>query len=81
MRTRPYGDEEPPTSPLTEFLCGFFMVAIGFPTQIGWVFQSLGWISGTELLGISAALGVLGGIYMAKECARQAPGKEKYEAK
>jgi Kef-type K+ transport system membrane component KefB len=53
--------------PLGEYLCGFFVVAIGFPMQIGWVFQSLGWITGIELLQISAALGVLGGAYFARE--------------
>ena len=80
MKHRDY-DQPEPSSPLAEFLGGFFIVAIGFPMQIGWVFQSLGWINGMELLEISVALGVFGGVYFARECQRDNSRKESYEAK
>lgn len=62
--------------PLGEFLCGFFMVAIGFPMQIGWAFVAYAGMSNTTLIQLSAALGVMAGLYFAWECARQPLRKE-----
>jgi hypothetical protein len=54
---RVYGEDETKESPLAEFWLGFLIGSIGFSSQIGWVFVSLGWINGKGLLLISLIIG------------------------
>lgn len=66
---------------LGEFVCGFFLVSIGFPLQLGWAFVAYAGMSNAMLMKLSVALGVLAGSYMAWECISYRPGKETYEKK
>lgn len=65
MGWRVYGEDETKESPLAEFWLGFLIGSIGFSSQIGWVFVSLGWINGKGLLLISLIIGSALGVKMA----------------
>jgi Kef-type K+ transport system membrane component KefB len=65
MGYRTYSEPEPEESIIGDFLIGLFLGGVGVPSQFGWVFVSLGWVSGTTLLITSIIIGVLLGIRFA----------------
>lgn len=70
-RIHAYGEPRTKDSARSEFFWWFLIIAIGFPTQIGWVLTSQGWIDDITLLGISVGLGLLVGLRMAWDCAKR----------
>lgn len=65
MGWRVYGEEKPRESPVIEFLIGFFLGAVGFPTQIGWVFTYLGWLTIGVVFATGGGMGLLIGGHFA----------------
>lgn len=66
---------------LGEFVCGFFLVSVGFPLQLGWAFVAYAGMSNATLIKMSAALGVLAGLCMAWECLNSRLRKETHDEK
>lgn len=68
MRHKPWADEEEdePGS-LGWFIIGLLGGTMAAYNAGGWIPVSLGWISGKVMLMICAAIGVLAGIYLARE--------------
>jgi hypothetical protein len=68
MGYRVYGEDDNAPLRISEFCIWFFIGCVGFPSQIGWVFVSFGFISNTALLFLSVLMGTVAGIYFsAKE--------------